>query len=85
MKAGSASPIVADVLFAGLAVVDQQRDLHRVGGRRDRQNFARDLVFSHHEVGRAEIGDGRAALIEGAGVDRSLHGLGLERGGGHQR
>ena len=38
--------IVADVRVGGLAVVDQQRDVHRLLGRRNRQHLARHFVFA---------------------------------------
>ena len=48
----------------GLAVVDEHGDLHRLVGRRDPQDLARDVVFADDEVGRAEVGDRRAGLVE---------------------
>ncbi len=38
-----------DVLGGGLAVVDQERDLQRVGGGDDPQDFARGVVLADGE------------------------------------
>ncbi len=59
----------------GLAVVDEQRDLHRIGGRRDSEHFARHVVFADDEVGWTEVRHRCAGFVQDADIQRPLDGL----------
>ncbi len=63
---GQRLAIVADVPLGGLAVVDEKRDLHRLGRRRDAQHLARDVVFADDDVGRPEARRPDAPLLSSA-------------------
>ena len=69
-----------------LAVVDEQRDPHRIGGRRHRQDLAGDAVLADDEVGRGDVGHRGALLVDEAGVDLPRLALGADgHDGGRER
>ena len=72
MKAGSAWRMRRDVVAGRLAVVDEERDVHRFFGRHDFQHFARHLVFAHDEVGRPEAEHRLVGLVQDADVEGPL-------------
>jgi hypothetical protein len=69
-------PHVRDVVARGAAVVDENRDLHRVQCRFDAEDFARDVVFADDEVGGAEVRHPHAGVVDDADVHGLLLGLG---------
>ena len=70
-EGGQCLAIVADERRCRLTVVDENGDLHRLGGRRHGQHFTGDVVLTNRDIRGSEIGDGSARLVERAHIERA--------------
>ena len=61
-----------DLVLGGGAVVDEQRDVDRLGGARDAQDLAAHAVLADDEGVGAEALDRFALLVDGADEQRAL-------------